>query len=90
MNRKRIILIVFGWLCICLNAVGWLGVITTPNSKYVPHGIPETPGFNFWFVLGFALLSSANKLKKKIRKKAEQEEFDSFLIDSATSTNYTE
>ena len=80
MRRKRIILIVLGWLCICFNAAGWLAVIAVPNNKYEPKGVPEAIGFNFWFIVGFILLLSARREKRKIERKKERQVLDNFLV----------
>ena len=81
MKRKRIILIVFGWLCIFFNAVGWLAVIAVPDDKYEAKGIPEMIGFNFWFVIGFILLLNARKVKRKIERIKEQEILNDLLAE---------
>jgi len=81
MNRRRIIFIVLGWLCICLNSIGWLAVIAMPNNKYQPNGTPEIAGFNFWFVIGFVLLFAARKEKRKMERKKGQQILDNFFVE---------
>ena len=68
MKRKRIILIVLGWLCIFFNAVAWLAVIAVPDNKNDPKGIPEMIGFNFWFIIGFVLLKMQEKRNEKSKE----------------------
>jgi hypothetical protein len=72
---------VLGWLCICLYAAGWLAVIALPNNKYEPKGVPETIGFNFWFIIGFILLLNARREKRKMQRLNEQQVLDDFLIN---------
>jgi len=68
-----------------LNTAAWLAVIAVHNNKYDPDCTAETIGFNFWFVVDFVLLLNANRLKRKMKMKAEQDELDSFLRDKTIS-----
>ena len=81
MKAKRRIFIGLGWFFLVFQILGYLGSINDPEVIQ-SASLPFMLGYNFLLMLAIVFFVRANRLKRKIKRKADRQQIDSFLVDS--------
>lgn len=94
MNRSRKAFMILGWVCMFLQLVGYLGPIGRKEPLFEELNAPYIIGYNFMLILGTVFFLLANRQKRKMRRKAEQDVLNSFLEETTaekiTSDNHSQ
>ena len=80
MKTKRIVFIILGWLFIFFQTIFYLAAFGKKEPVFEEYNVGYILGSNFMVILGIIFLLMANKQKRKMKRKAELETLDSFLV----------